>query len=418
MLAACTSEKPQIQDTSTQSTDTAAQTSTETSAPTVCTESSEEEGACLCSAEEGFTTYSFPQDDYERCFTTYIDPQMSTQPLPLLIQPDCYTANGLQSPGSARFLSSHLNIRTLELTSPTGNWQFPLNNEVNAENYELQCDAESSREIEYLQGVFSVVDQMIADGLVDENKIYISGFSQNSMFAIFAATCFPDRIAGINQGGSGLYSQAEGALALPQCEGVCTRSAFEEFDQDCVTEEPCESCEFFPVYPSNQGATFQSCLFMYDNDNAAHSTAVPAHKHLTQEGHSASLHIFASHSESGLGGHEMPMLNWEWVNSCLSLNESCSTECETAVTTCVDAFQTTYATENNNQNPLHSPEGRESLLEAYRGCLMTSGPTCTRGCAATEAMLHSVEPPSCTCAPEQSDCECTTSDTPGPCQNQ
>ena len=414
-VQACTAGKSQ----DTTSTDTNSTDTPTTTEPTVCTESSGTEGSCECSTEEGFTTYQFTQGQYQRCFTTYVDPQTADEPLPLVIEPDCYSSNALQHPDGVRFFSTMYNVRSIELSSPTGGWDFPLNNEVNADNYSLQCDPESSREIEYLQGVFSIVDQLIADGLVDENKIYVSGFSQNSMFSIFAATCFPERIAGISQGGSGLYSETDGSLALPQCEGACTQNAFAEYGDDCVTEEPCDTCSFFPVYPTSDtgGETFQSCILMYDNDEAAHSTAVPAHKYLTQAGHSADLNIFASHPESGLGGHTMPLLGWEWANSCLGVNPSCSTDCETTVVSCVEDFQTTYAAENNQQSPLYRQEGRELLLSAYRQCLMTND-SCTRGCSATEAMLNSVEPPACVCSPGQTDCDCTTSDVPGPCQNQ
>ena len=139
--------------------------------------------------------------------------------------------------------------------------------------------------------MFSVVDQMIADGTVDPSKIYISGFSQNAMFALFSATCFPERIQGISQGGCGLYSQEDGALALPRCEGACKRSDFETYDVECVTQAPCDTCNYFPVLPTSSDDSFKSCILIYDNDEAAHSTAVPAHRVLTESGHDASLHI-------------------------------------------------------------------------------------------------------------------------------
>ena len=47
---------------------------------------------------------------------------------------------------------------------------------------------------------------------------------------------------------------------------------------------------------------------MYDNDDTAHPTAVPAHKLITPAGLDANLHIFASDKASGLGGHELPVL--------------------------------------------------------------------------------------------------------------
>ena len=103
------------------------------------------------------------------------------------------------------------------------------------------------------------------------------------MFSIFSATCFPDQMNGISQGGSGLFVAAEGSLGLPKCEGVCSASAFETYDSACISQDPCgEECEIWPVLPVNNGEPIKSCLFMYDNDNAAHTTAYPAHKILTE----------------------------------------------------------------------------------------------------------------------------------------
>ena len=110
----------------------------------------------------------------------------------------------------------------------------------------------------------------------------------------------------------------------------------------------------------------------------------------------------------------MPILGWEWINGCLDINASCSTECESAVVSCVMDVQAEY-TSTHNQEALHSEEGRTQLVDAYRGCLADNAGVCTSGCGATAAMLHSVEPPSCSCAPGQSDCDCTTSDMPGAC---
>lgn len=389
------------------------------SEPTICTERSGVDGGCECSTEHGFSTYRFTQGEYERCFTTYVDPQTADKALPLVIEPDSYTTNALVPADGVRHFSHQYNVRRIDITSPTGNWDFPLENRVNLENYTSQCDAKNSREIAYLRGVFAVVDQMIADGSVAEDKVYMAGFSQGSVFTLFAATCFPDRIAGISQGGAGMFSKEDGALALPLCEGACTRQAFEKFGSECVHEEPCDDCSYFPVYPTSdaQGNTFQSCIFMYDNDEAAHSTAVPAHKYITQAGHSSKLQIFASRPEFQLGGHDYPQLSWEWVNSCLGVNPPCSSACEDAVVSCIEDFRAQYAYDNNNENPLHAWQGRDAISEAYQECLAMNE-SCVHACAATEAMLYSVQEPTCICLPGQTDCDCTTTDTPGPCEGQ
>ena len=391
------------------------ETGVEVTEPIICTESSGTENACECSTDEGFATYRFTQGDEERCLTTYVDPPTAGDRRPLVLLPDCYSENALQPHGEVLPLARNYNVRTMELSSPTGGWRFPLDNRVNAENHETQCDPENSPEIAYLQQAFTVVDQMVEDGTVDPDNIYVSGFSQNSMFSVFAATCFPERIKGISQGGSGLYSQADGSLGLPNCEGECTRSDFEALGSECLTETPCDDCDYFPVLPTRSDDGFQSCLFMYDNDNSAHSTAVPGHKLLTAAGQDATLRIFASSPPDGPGGHEMPVLGWEWSNSCLGVNPPCSAGCEEAVVSCMGAFQEAFAAENGGQDPLNIPDARRGLYEEYRNCMRNNAEQCPRGCASTEAMLLSVEVPACECMPGEADCACTTSDIPSQC---
>lgn len=370
---------------------------------------------CEVSSEEGFTTDSFEQDGEERCLTTYVDPATAGEALPLVMLPDCYTENALQNPDEVMQVARGYNVRTMELSSPTGGWRFPLDNEVNADNHGAQCDPESTPEIAYLEAAFAKVDEMVEAGTVDADKVYVSGFSQNSMFAVFAATCFPDRIRGISQGGSGLYSEADGSKALPNCEGACTASDFEEYEAECITEAPCETCTHFPVLPTSGDDTFQSCLLMYDNDDAAHSTAVPGHKLLTAAGHDATLYVFASNPAQRLGGHSMPMLDWEWANSCLGVNEACSSMCGEAVVACLNTFKDTFRAENGGADPLADPETRGQLVNEYHECMRANADRCPRGCAATSPMLESVEVPACVCLPGQADCDCTTSDIPSSC---
>ena len=110
---------------------------------------------------------------------------------------------------------------------------------------------------------------------------------------------FPSASKASAKGGSGLYSQSDGSLALPNCEGVVQEAILKILGPECLTEAPCEDCDYFPVLPTPSDEGFQSCLFMYDNDNAAHSTAVPGHTLLTEAGHNATLRIFASNPPEG-----------------------------------------------------------------------------------------------------------------------
>ena len=380
-----------------------------------CNESTGEEEACECSNAPGFQTYRAIQDGTERCFTVYGNPAWGTEPRPLLIEPDCYSSNGVPDNPVA---NDRYGYRSLHLTAPDGGWQFPQNGIVNQDNYWSQCDPSGSREIDYLATAFVLVDQLIEDGLVASDKVFMSGFSQNSMFSIFAATCFPDRVAGISQGGSGLFSAADGSVGLPKCEGVCSSESFETYGDDCVSQDPCgEACEFWPVYPVNEGDVIRSCLFMYDNDEAAHTTAYPGFKYLSQEGHQPSLHIFASDGESDLGGHRMPVLGFEWVNQCLGIFDECPSSCAADVVSQVEAFRSTYTSANPGQDPFFDRGARQQLIGTYMGAKSRVA-SCSINCAPTKDMLDSVEPASCFCAPDATDCPCRTlgvDEVPGSC---
>ena len=381
----------------------------------LCTETNPGVGACECATQPGFQTYRAVQGDAERCFTVYGNPSWGNEPRPLVIEPDCYSNN--QAPRGA-LNNDRYGFRSLHLTAPDGGWEFPLNGVVNADNAWSQCDPDNSREINYLATAFELVNQLVSDGLVTEDKVFMSGFSQNSMFSIFAATCFPDRLNGISQGGSGLFSATDGSVGLPQCEGVCAKSAFETYGSDCVTQEPCgEDCAFWPVYPTNGGDLIKSCLFMYDNDNAAHSTATPAHKYLALEGHEPSLYIFRSDSGSNLGGHAMPVLGWEWINHCLGIFETCSNECASEVISRVNSFRDMYSTANPGQDALYDEGARQQLLGTYLGA-KSQVAACSVSCVATSQMLDSVQAPSCYCPPNQTNCGCETvsvEEVPGAC---
>jgi hypothetical protein len=400
-------------DTNTPGEDT--ETNTASGTPTACVESAEPPTGCRCNTAEGFTTYTFEHADQQRCLTVYANPDGAGTALPLIIQPDCYTGNDLKR-STPMPEAQHYGFHYMDLTSPDGGWDFPNNNEINESNYTTQCDDSASKDMGYLKGVFTVVDQMIADGLVDPDKVYVQGFSQNSMFSIYMATCFPDRIAGIVQGGSGLYSEDDGSNALPKCEGACTADAFAEFDTACAQEAPCTTCKYFPVFPEKTGAPITSCLFMYDNDNAAHSTAVPGFNILKAQGHNPTLAIFAADPQNKLGGHEFQVNEWAWITSCLGVNAPCSAECGTTVATCLDAFKQGFKDPDGNAFDFGDPMHRKIAVDRYYGCLEENTDVCTQGCAATRDMLTLFETPACECDADTESCDCQTSNIPTPCK--
>ena len=386
--------------------------------PTACTQSGQPPEGCECSNAPGFTTYTFEHKGEQRCLTVYTNPNGDGSPMPLIIEPDCYSANTLQGPFSGgpynKAAADDIGFHYMDLTNPSGGWDFPNDNEINDSNYATQCTDTASNDIGYLKGVFMVVDQMIADGLVDPNKVFVHSFSQNSVFALFMATCFPDDIDGIYQGGSGLYSKADGSKALPGCEGNCKKSSFLEHGYDCVQQEPCTTCDYFPVLPVKTGAPIKSCIIMYDNDGAAHSTAVPAYKLLKEQGHQPELKIFAGNPATFLGDHDAPLNPWAWALDCLQLYDTCSDSCSASVVNCVEDFKQNW---EDGVFSMDKPEHREAAVGHYAFCLGEgSSGACAKGCTPTHDMLTLYETPACQCDASTSNCTCQTSDKPGACE--
>ncbi|MEE2789793.1 MAG: hypothetical protein VX589_20800, partial [Myxococcota bacterium] len=66
--------------------------------PQVCVQSGVPPAGCECANAPGFKTYTFEHAGQQRCMTSYVDPQATNQPLPLIIRPNCYTSNALEFP--------------------------------------------------------------------------------------------------------------------------------------------------------------------------------------------------------------------------------------------------------------------------------------------------------------------------------
>ena len=182
--------------------------------PTVCTENNS--GSCECSDDVGFTTYTWWIEDQQRCFTTYVPPDIPG-PLPALLSLDCYVPSELSvcNPNNAMVQAANqYGFVGLCATSPDGNWQFGNDGVANDAN-PTPCSEADSKDIAYLTGIFSTLDALSTEGVVDDSSVYAWGFSQNSMFSAYTAICFPDEIQGIWQGGSGLFVAGE-TNPLPQ----------------------------------------------------------------------------------------------------------------------------------------------------------------------------------------------------------
>ena len=155
---------------------------------------------------------------------------------------------------------------------------------------------------------------------------------------------------------------------------------------------------------------------MYDDDGAAHSTAVPAYRLLKSQGHNPKLMIFGSDPEIFLGGHDGPMNPMAWIASCLGLHETCSQTCSDTVLSCMDNFKRTYRGPDGTAFDMSDPDHRGFASGHYNVCLMENTDVCSRGCSATREMLTILETPVCECDVNTASCDCQTSNVPGACE--
>ena len=80
----------------------------------------------------------------------------------------------------------------------------------------MPCSEDNNaKDIPYLKAVFGFLESQ--PDQFDSSRIYSVGFSQNSMFSAYIAFCFPDKVRGIWQGGSGLAIGGEKPY-LPGCQ--------------------------------------------------------------------------------------------------------------------------------------------------------------------------------------------------------
>ena len=343
--------------------------------PTVCTENNS--GSCECSDDVGFTTYTWWIEDQQRCFTTYVPPDIPG-PLPALLSLDCYVPSELSvcNPNNAMVQAANqYGFVGLCATSPDGNWQFGNDGVANDAN-PTPCSEVDSKDIAYLTGIFSTLDALSTEGVVDDSSVYAWGFSQNSMFSAYTAICFPDEIQGIWQGGSGLFVAGE-TNPLPQMEGACRKSDFEVYGEDCVNLAPCDECQYFPAYPVSTDPPLNTCIMMYEDDYLS-DTALPMYERMLNEGHNPVLLDFPAIGR----GHDQPLNEWAWMVSCLNMVPKCSAACAQSFLACMEG--------HNGQ----TPNARSEDFEACYGDGDYPGLAgCNPGCAATVSMLRVVEEP-------------------------
>ena len=92
---------------------------------------------------------------------------------------------------------------------------------------------------------------------LDSTKMWIWGFSRNSLFTVYAAYCFPKNFVGLFQAGSTMMQKGLkpfGRGCKPQVTGESWKVCKEEGKrglscEECAAKYPCEDCKYFPTYP-------------------------------------------------------------------------------------------------------------------------------------------------------------------------
>ncbi|MEE2786830.1 MAG: hypothetical protein VX589_05790 [Myxococcota bacterium] len=409
--------------------------------PTVCTP--ENAGICDCSTEENFTTYTWTVDGQQRCFTVY-QPVRST-PLPAVIQMDCYAENNLEKggcvPGSDLVNAADTyGFVAICATSTDGNWTFANDGVINDANPQ-PCNDEDSKDIVYMRGLFDTLGQLGESGVIDASRVYTAGFSQNAMFAMYTSFCFSDQLAGVWQGGSGLYVKGE-TDPLPRMEGACRASDFLAHKEQCINIAPCEECQYFPILPAATDPPLRACVMAYEDDSLF-PTIQPMFTRLVDAGHNATALSFPNVGR----GHSSPSLEWAWKMHCFQMTSACSQTCSDGLVACMaepDEDPMPMMMNNNRPHPCgdgvcdpfeqgnpqicprdceQRPDGFdwcgdglcdafeihnsscaadcpdreramavERLAQRYSQC-MARDLGCTSGCTATQAMLLTVEQP-------------------------
>ena len=348
-------------------------------------------GRCECGdPSDGFTTYTFWIDDAQRCFTVYRPTSRASERLPVLLSMQCYAQDKLMGLLMGRedtddnAAAAKYGYSIFGLSTPDGHWTFGNDGVVNDENPQ-PCSAEESKDIPYLQAIFDFIDAN--NDLFDNDKIYAGGFSQNSMFSAYTAFCFPEKVIGIWQGGSGMALTGV-PPNLPAMQAQCSASSWNANSRDCATVDPCTECQYWPIYPCySSSRQMVDCIAEYTNDmisvdrGTADSSAEYMYEAQIREGHDARLFRFdPSEDETIAGGHKDPANTAHWKVGCLGITDPCSETCEASFIDCINAGDVSAA---------------DARVATWADCIdqTSSLDGCTSDCAPTYNMLIESETP-------------------------
>ncbi|KAK3254808.1 hypothetical protein CYMTET_35990 [Cymbomonas tetramitiformis] len=342
------------------------------SVPTECTMANA--GRCECSSETNFTTYTWWLQGQQRCFTTY-HPNIGAQILPVLFLMQCYACDTLSGLGMNRLNAAPVEaarrygFAAVGLSTQDSDWTFANDGVVNR-SIPQACGDEYSKDYVYLRHIMEFLE---ASTDFDHTQIYTSGFSQNSMFAAYAAFCFESNVVGIWQAGSGMVVRGKEPNS-PQLEAECSSSSHKAHGTDCRDIQPCTACEYWPIYPCHSTTKpMIDCLMMYTNDFLS-GTDDHMYDYLITEGHDARLLKFEP-AENIAGGHSAPQQQYDWLVGCLGITAACTQECETSFGDCVTRKQASGL----------------DVQRAFSQCIQTDFSTltgCESGCSPTLPMLE------------------------------
>ena len=315
--------------------------------PTVCT--AKNKGCCNCGPRDGnrVTTYVWWHADnagnqLQRCLQTYGIPSPSgaASSVPVVIISAGYDAGPPDFDPDATDAADRYGFALFSLSPAIRNGsrlgdggavggfglEFGAQGVVN-DTSPTPCTVADSRDIPYIGGA---LDLVATTPTLDSGKVFVKGFSQESMFAAYTAVCFADRIRGVWQGGSGMVRNSHTPI-VPGFEGNCARQDFLQHGTDCCAQNFCAGCKYFPIYPKTCGNKIVDCLMTYEGDGIACGADANMYNAMVAEGNEARLVLFPA------GGHDVPRPLWSWSVGCLGVVDACSSGCEAAFSGCVGA---------------------------------------------------------------------------------
>ena len=93
--------------------------------------SGEKDGNCECGdTSKGFQTYTFMQDDVQRCFTVFHPLERAGEVLPVVFSPQCYGKDKLGSismkseTAADNKAAARYGFARIGVSTPDGNWVF------------------------------------------------------------------------------------------------------------------------------------------------------------------------------------------------------------------------------------------------------------------------------------------------------